>query len=129
MCETIGDRLKKLRDKKGFTLEKAGNLVGVTKQTLYKYENGIITNIPSDKIEQLAKIYHVSPTYIMGWEDMPVNFEDPAEAIRFILEQPSLMAYGGYNLETMSDEQILEIVNDLLYALRLSAERHKRKKD
>jgi len=128
VSETIGERLRNLRDKKGYTLEKAGSLVGITKQTLYKYENGIITNIPSDKIEQLAKIYNVSPTYIMGWEDMPTNFEDPAEAIKFILEQPALMAYGGYNLETMSDEQILEIANDLLYALRLSAERHKRKK-
>ena len=47
---TLGDRLKKARTNKGLTLEEAGNLIGTTKQNIYKYENGIITNVPSDKI-------------------------------------------------------------------------------
>nr|WP_242843822.1 MULTISPECIES: helix-turn-helix transcriptional regulator [Clostridia] len=29
--------------------------IGVSKQTLYKYENNIVTNIPSYKIELIAK--------------------------------------------------------------------------
>ncbi len=29
-------------------------------------KNDIITNIPSDKIEDAAKLLHVSPAYIMG---------------------------------------------------------------
>ena len=60
---TLGDRLKKARTNKGLTLEEAGNLIGTTKQNIYKYENGIITNVPSDKIEALAKIYEVSPSF------------------------------------------------------------------
>ena len=65
---TLGDRLKKARTNKGLTLEEAGNLIGTTKQNIYKYENGIITNVPSDKIEALAKIYEVSPSFLMGWQ-------------------------------------------------------------
>ena len=67
MNETIGARLKELRLQKDYTQEYVGNIIGVSKQTLYKYENGIVTNIPSDKIEALAKVYGVTPDYIMGW--------------------------------------------------------------
>lgn len=49
--------------------------INVSKQSLYKYENNIITNIPSDKIEAIAKIGNVSPSYLMGWENniSPIN--------------------------------------------------------
>lgn len=64
----IGNRLRALRKENAYTLEYVGGLIGVAKQTLYKYENDIITNIPSDKVEALAKIYDVDPAYIMGWQ-------------------------------------------------------------
>ena len=55
----------------------------VSKQTLYKYENNIITNIPSDKIEGLAKIFNVSPALIMGWDDTPKEYYKDAEVAEF----------------------------------------------
>ena len=64
----IGERLKNLRLQHGFTQEEVGRKINVSKQTLYKYENGIITNIPSDKIELMAAIYNTSPAYLMGWD-------------------------------------------------------------
>jgi len=66
---SIGSRLKKLRISYDLTLEQVGKKIGSSKQTLYKYENGIVTNIPSDKIESLAKVYATTPSYLMGWED------------------------------------------------------------
>jgi repressor LexA len=66
--ENIGNRLKSLRLQHKLTQEEVGQKINVSKQTLYKYETGIITNIPSDKIELLATIYDVSPAYLMGWE-------------------------------------------------------------
>lgn len=68
---SIGERLKALRLKAGLTQEEAGQHVHISKQTLYKYENGIVTNIPSDKIELLAAVYHVTPSYLMGWDPAP----------------------------------------------------------
>ena len=56
-------------------LEHAKIVKNASKQTLYKYENNIITNIPSDKIEAAAKIGNVSPAYLMGWDD--VSSEKP----------------------------------------------------
>ena len=45
--------------------------VGILKQTMYKYENDVTTNIPSDKIELIADALGVSPAAIMGWKDAP----------------------------------------------------------
>lgn len=66
---TIGNRIKNLRLQIGLSQSELAEMMGTIKQTIYKYETGVITNIPSDKIEQLAKIFKVSPSYIMGWDD------------------------------------------------------------
>ena len=64
-----GNIIKNLRTERNLTQEEVGKIIGASKQTLHKYENGIITNIPQDKIEALANLFDVSPAYIMGWEE------------------------------------------------------------
>lgn len=64
---TIGDRIKSLRSERKIAQIDLATQVGVSKQTLYKYENNIITNIPSDKIESISRCLGVSPAYLMGW--------------------------------------------------------------
>lgn len=64
---TIGERIKEIRNKLDMSQVDFATKINVSKQTLYKYENNLITNIPSDKIEAVAKLGHVSPTYLMGW--------------------------------------------------------------
>lgn len=64
-----GDRIKTLREKLGLTQEELAAKLGTTKQTIFKYESGVISNIPSDRIEKMAEIFGCSPTYLMGWDD------------------------------------------------------------
>ena len=71
----IGERIKQLREANSLTQEELAKRLETSKQTIYKYENQIITNIPSDKIEILAKIFKVSPIYLMGWDE--TNEESP----------------------------------------------------
>lgn len=66
---TIGQRIKDRRERLGLGQTELADRVGISKQTLYKYENGIITNIPSDKIEAISKVLNSSPGYLMGWSD------------------------------------------------------------
>lgn len=68
MLSNIGTRIKKLREQTGMSQIDLAIKIEVSKQTLYKYENGIISNIPSDKIERISEVFHVSPAYLMGWE-------------------------------------------------------------
>lgn len=73
---TVGDRIKKMREKSGLSQVSFADKIDVSKQTLYKYENNIITNIPSDKIEKIAEITNVSPSYLMGWNSESVSASD-----------------------------------------------------
>ena len=66
---SVGKRIKFLREYNKISQTELAIAIGVSKQTLYKYENDIITNIPSDKIEAIAKITNVTPAYIMGWTE------------------------------------------------------------
>ena len=66
---TFGERLKKLREQYGMTLEDVGSYIGVGRPTVFKYESGKITNIPSDKIEAIARLFSISPAYLMGWTE------------------------------------------------------------
>lgn len=81
---TRGEKLRKLRIEVDKTLEEVGHDVHISKQNLYKYENDIITNIPSDKIEILAKYYMVSPAYLMGWSDSPDLIVNDGDATYFV---------------------------------------------
>lgn len=64
-----GDRIKKRRLELGLTLEEVGSMVGVTKSTVKKWENGDIKNIKRDNIEPLANALRVHPLWIMGLEN------------------------------------------------------------
>lgn len=70
---TVGERIKELRTKLGLSQVEFADKINVSKQTLYKYENNIITNIPSDKIEAAAKLGNISPSYLMGWDNIDWN--------------------------------------------------------
>lgn len=66
---TVGERIKEIRNKIGMSQVDFADKINVSKQTLYKYENNIITNIPSDKIEAAAQLGNVAPSYLMGWDE------------------------------------------------------------
>ena len=71
----VGERLKALRLERGLTLEELGNMVGVGKSTVRKWETGQIANMRRDKIAALAKVLDVPPiTFI----DMPEETTAPA---------------------------------------------------
>lgn len=69
----LGKKLRYLRKKKKLTLEQVAKKLNVYKQTVFKYENSIITNIPLKNIEILANIYDVTPAELLGWENYSVE--------------------------------------------------------
>ena len=66
---TVGERIRQTREEKRISQTELAEAIQTTKQNIYKYENNIISNIPSDKIEAIAKYLSVSPAYLMGWND------------------------------------------------------------
>lgn len=65
----FGEKIYNLRKQKGMTLEEVGNICGVGKSTVRKWETGFIANMRRDKIALLAKALDVSPAYLMDWDE------------------------------------------------------------
>ena len=66
---SVGARIRFLREEKRMTQSELADKIGTTPQNIYKYEQGIISNIPINRVMQIAKVFDVSPSLIAGWED------------------------------------------------------------
>lgn len=102
---TKGERIKQLRERRGINQTTLADRIDVSKQTLYKYENDIITNIPSDKIEALAETLGTTPAYIMGWDDTTFSNIHPVKTRSF----PVLGAVACGEAIYMSEEKGLYV--------------------
>ena len=70
----LQDRLRELRDARGIkSQDKLADLVGVTRSTYGRVENGQTKTISSDMLIKLAKFYNVPTDYILGLSDTPEN--------------------------------------------------------
>ena len=72
----LANRLKDLRKQKGLTLEELADKIGTSKQTIHRYENGTIANIPHEKIKLLAEALGTAPSALMGWDDGISSFDN-----------------------------------------------------
>lgn len=57
----IGEKIAQRRKELGYTLEQLGEMVGVGKSTVRKWETGYIQNMRRDKIALLADALKMSP--------------------------------------------------------------------
>ena len=74
---SIGHRIRCAREQKQITLEEVAKRCETTKQTIFKYENNIVTNIPYDRIVLLSKALDVSPSYLFGWDEQDSSPSEP----------------------------------------------------
>ena len=103
------------REAKQITQEELGATCGTTKQSIFKYESGVVTNIPLDRLEKIAVALDVSPAYLMGWDEpeqpkpLPSNIM-PLPAMK---EWPVLgaTACGKPLHREMLDETVLDPVD------------------
>ena len=102
MGHILSSRIRKARKEKHLTLEQLGEMTGVGKSAINKYEMGVVTNIPHDRIEAIAAALDVTPGYLTGWADSqpaPV----PDERIAEIRKEVSLLRAHLGKLEAMLD--------------------------
>ena len=116
---TKGKRIKSKREKLRISQTELANNVGISKQTLYKYENDIVTNIPSDIVEKLSFYLHCSPGYLMGWEDDDSSYyidEKTIEIAQQIADNKELgLLFDAARTAAPED---LKTTHDMLLALK-----------
>ena len=64
----IGERIRTLRRKCGYSMEGLGQALGVSRQTVHRYESGVIENIPRAKIARMAELFGTTSAYLLGFE-------------------------------------------------------------
>jgi transcriptional regulator with XRE-family HTH domain len=70
------ENLKIRRLELNMTLEEISKQLNISKPTLQRYESGVISNVPFDKIEKLAEILQVTPSWLMGWSNIILSAEE-----------------------------------------------------
>lgn len=55
-----------------------------------------------------------------------IEFNSAEEAMKFILKQPAIAGYGGFDPDKMSDDEIMDFANELLNQLKLLGYKYKK---
>lgn len=85
---TIGERLKKLREKKDLNQIQAAKLIGISNANLSRYEANK-RNPSKENLHKLADFYHVTPSYLLFGEgkDYLSVFADVTEEEAILLKE------------------------------------------
>ena len=114
-----GERIRELRLLADMSQEELGRRVGLQRAAINKYEKGRVTNIPIETIEQIAKVFDVSPTYIVGWDEEAHGNPLAAEVKvlqgvkRFYGSEGVELLESFTNLNTKGRKRLLQYSNEL----------------
>jgi transcriptional regulator with XRE-family HTH domain len=129
----LGKKIRKLRIERGYTLKQLGEMLNLGESTISMYETGK-RNPDYDTLTKIAEIFNVTTDYLLGRTnepnpnkpELPPEFKTPEEAMKFILEQNVIMGFGGFDINKMNDEEIIEFANELLRQLKLISYKYKK---
>ena len=129
---TIGERIKNKRKEKNISADKLAESLGVSRSTVFRYENASIEKIPVHVFDRICELLEVTPEELTGNEvsktapvELPNEFHDAQAAMEFIIKTPMLAAYGGYDPSEMSEETIVQFANEILQQLKLVSYKYK----
>lgn len=71
----LGERIRMLRRKCGYSMEGLGQALGVSRQTIHRYESGVIENIPRAKIARMAELFGTTSASLLGFEDAVFSYD------------------------------------------------------
>lgn len=112
---TVGQRIRTAREAAKMTQEELAAQCGTTKQTIFKYENDIITNIPLSRFEKISRSLDVTPSYLAGWhsDDPILPDSDPFKAL-FELPDDERQLISVYRaLNAHGQDKLLDYASDL----------------
>lgn len=65
MSKIMGQRIRDKREAEGISREDLAEWLGVSRQTVYKWEKGLVKNIDRDYINRMATRWHCDPDWLM----------------------------------------------------------------
>lgn len=126
LSEILSNRMKELR----LSAEQVADYCGVNKATVYRWLNGEVDNMRRANIASLSKILRLDPALIVGnldEEDSTPVFLTAQQAVQYILEQPLVADFGGYDLDKMTDEQKINFATEVASMIQVMSKHYPRK--
>ena len=107
----LGLRIRKLRRSRNWTQKDVAERIQVTKETVYRYENNLLT--PSlDSAIRLSLLFNVSLDYLTGLKELPARVESQhGELIQQAAQEMQQMNEYQINLMIEVMKQMKKIVN------------------
>ena len=103
--------------------------LNVDKATIGRWRSGERTPKLS-KLNDIADYFNVDVQIFASNQNnnyIPDHFESVTDAMEFILRVPVVANNCGYDLDTMSEEEIIEMAEDLSEMLQIMAKKHRKK--
>ena len=134
---TFSDRVKQLRLKAGMTQYELADKLNLSRSAIAGYESEE-KQASVKSIKELSNIFNVSVDYLLGATDIKnkpdellkgeyhKDFENVDEALKFILEDNTVMAFGGFDTNKLTDDEIIEFANALKNQIELLGLKYKR---
>lgn len=102
----FGSRIKQLRKQYKLTADDVAKSLGVSRATIYRYENGDIEKFPIELLEPMAKVLHTTPEYLMGWDNNTRILDIYSELDE--TRQSNVLTYAEQQLEEQNNVISLE---------------------
>lgn len=112
--ETLGSRLKRLRERKGWTQKEAASRFGITNYQLSRYESNH-SNPDPDLILLFATKYETSTDFLLGREEMNAPYpNDEADFDNWVNNPEVYKFYKEFNESPEERRQALLAVWEIL---------------
>lgn len=128
----IAKKLKESREFVGKSQTQVSKDTGINNKTLSGYERGV-SEPDLNTLKILATYYSVSLDYLLGVsnnnstsKEIPEEFSSPEAAMKFILNDNTIMGFGGFDVNKMSDDEVVEFANELLNQLKILSYKYKK---
>lgn len=117
---SVGANIKKFRLEKGLTQEELGNLLGVKKAAIQKYESGQVQNLKQSIIRRLCEVFDKTPSHFI-YDDFDAALEDMLRSEVGTIELIQ-KTYGNevvsilevfVGLNNQNKNKVLEYANDI----------------
>ena len=107
----IGKKIKEARISKGYTQEELGNLIGVQKSAIAKYENGRVVNIKRSTLQKIAEVLNIRPSELI-FEKLPTG--DVDLHVKIITDSDLMNALSDYyQLSAENQKMIRDLIHNL----------------
>lgn len=116
--ETMGERIKRLRQTKGITQEELAQIIGLQRGAIAKYEIGLVENMKQTTIKKMADYFNVNPSYLMCLEDNANKDENKITSIPVLgivkagydyLAEENIIGYVSVNDNSLKNEDFFAL--------------------